>query len=71
MAKATLIIEDSEQEGCVNIHWTFEPTLDEGSSAHGLMARVLQHADQLIKQEAGENIIAGVRNEQDQDSAGS
>jgi hypothetical protein len=71
MAKATLIIEDSEKEGCINIHWVFDPEHDDASPAHHMMATVLQHTDTLIKQQAGENILSGVRNAQKEASTGS
>jgi hypothetical protein len=56
--KAVLTIEDAESEGCVNIHYAFEPGLIEGSPSHHLMARILQDLQTLIGQEMKENLCA-------------
>ncbi len=56
MPKATLIIEDAEVEGRVNIHWACEPDLDDHSPAHNLMARVLTGLQEQIQQEAALNL---------------
>lgn len=55
---ATLVIEDSENPGCVNIHYRLEPCLVEESPAHNLMARVLEHLKDLVGQELKGNLCA-------------
>lgn len=69
MASATLIIEDAAVEGCVNIHWTCEPVLDDASQAHNLMARVLENLQELIRLEAAQN-LKEASNAQNPDLAG-
>lgn len=58
MSKATLIIEDSDTDGCVNIHFDFTPQLEEGSQAHHLMARVLENLKTLIADQVKEPLCA-------------
>lgn len=58
MSKAVLTIEDSAQEGSVNIHYSFEPDLDETSPAHHLMSRVLCGLQEMIKDQIKENLCA-------------
>ena len=56
--RAVLTIEDAEAEGCVNIHYSFEPMLVDNSPSHNLMARILQDLQTMIGQEIKENLCA-------------
>ena len=58
---ATLVIEDSETDGCINVHFKFEPQLIEESQAHHMMARVIENLQVLIQQQSKENLSCALK----------
>jgi hypothetical protein len=60
MASAVLTISDSENDGCVNISFQFDPQLDEDSPAHHIMAEVINKLKLIIGDLSKENLACAL-----------